>query len=635
MKRPVFNVLMWRVLVSFGLLIMGTSLVCAASGDSWIWLEHVAFEYGNPIDITLQYLDLEYEAIVEDLWLIFGDKSYKLQFDGCRYAAQLPKLEEGIYSLQITDSKQVLYNGGIIVWKRALEPNSKGLVYIDDDNYFREADGARYLKMACATLHMFASRDEPVEMMEGFVESSWNNANETVIADWLGYLAINGVNTVKVALMVPWDGIPGDRGGYADQDILDALGRFLQLADSMYLKVVPVFYWGYYGQFGFENEVYHQYIQDQDSMMAWFTDENVISLQKGFIGDVVERFKNDPRIFAWELMNEQPAMLEKQFVHWSNELSDFIRGVGDKHLVRVDFMERNGADMSAFYCKHGRFDFYKFGGFPLVGDYAAFMSKLRPPADAGCYLSAYTRYSQLFDKPGICHAFCQFGEHDLRMVLTRESLWVAFLSGVPGVEGWDAYDCVPGEFKIISQIFADIDWNSFVRKQPRIAVQVRGDGRDLIELMVYDQYFQKNGYDYDVVLTNSSQAELDKYDVVLETQLHSRSGWWETEEFQEPELSFESGLRLSDSYYAVHMTSSDDSTMLIYSRNMKDWDQEGYRISGVSDFQLEVSLEGRYCYTLYDLTTRQTVLEGEFVDTLVCSESDTSCDYAVYIRKVK
>jgi mannan endo-1,4-beta-mannosidase len=66
-------------------------------------------------------------------------------------------------------------------------------------------------------------------------------------------------------------------------------------------------------------------------MDPFFTDPQVITDVEGHIAEVVNRYKNDPTILGWDLMNgggSPPA--------WTATIANFIRGIDRRHLILSD-----------------------------------------------------------------------------------------------------------------------------------------------------------------------------------------------------------------------------------------------------------------------------------------------------------
>ncbi|RKY00453.1 hypothetical protein DRP77_11470, partial [Candidatus Poribacteria bacterium] len=573
-------------------------------------LEHIAFEAGRPIDIRLRY------PPGRELTLELKGAAYRLRWDGQRYALDLPPMDPGVYTIEILEGGERILKERIIVWRRRGKAEGEPVRIVN--GRFVDRDGKPFILLGFAVNHVYHPGFDPPKLRGGWIESAWPNAGERELADWLGFLAMNGINAIRVGLTVYWDGIPGDRGGRADPKIIEALDRLLQVADSMGMKVIPVFYWGPYGTYGFQNEAYDRIFKGKPGR-EWFSNPEALKLQKGFIGEVVGRFKDDPRVLAWELMNEIRPSMDPVYVRWVDELAEFIRGLGVRNLVKIDFLPRNGADMAVLYGNKSRVDLYGYRGYPIG----------RSSADLGSYLSAYARYAALTRAVGLVG---EFGakEGEKRRIVTRDAIWLSLLAGAPGVIGWDAGMCDPREFKIAAEVFERIDLEAFKRARAPVAIEVDGDGRDLYEAMRYDLFFQFKGIDYDLILPGSDRKG---YAAVLRTKWYDISNWWRLFELKPPRIDIEPIVEVSNGYAASYMMGEGGDPLIIYARNIRDIDRDGVRIRGRTPFRARVRLEGRHVARCYDLDERSVVYEGKFEDELIFELGLTEHDFLLLIEK--
>ncbi len=103
---------------------------------------------------------------------------------------------------------------------------------------------------------------------------------------------------------------------------------------------------------------------DKENTQAFYTDSNVKSAYKNYIKTVLNRvntltgiaYKDDPTIFAWELVNEPrcETCQNGEIYAWIKEMSQFVRSLDTKHLVGIGdegFLRENG-NADIFYNGH-------------------------------------------------------------------------------------------------------------------------------------------------------------------------------------------------------------------------------------------------------------------------------------------
>lgn len=513
---------------------------------------------------------------------------------------------------------------------------AKGIVSIDERGMFRDTDGKPFIVMGYGSLHLFQPRSEDPAMWNGWIESAWCNIDRAPLEETLRYLKDNGINTLRIGLTVYSDGMAGDLGGRANPMVIEALERYLSVADSLGMKVIPVFYWGPYGHYQLFNAAYDSILYDKEPM-AWFCDREAIKLQKAFIRDVVTRFKNDQRVLAWELMNEiwvyydfhqkknmVTVVDSPHFAAWSGELSGYIKELGVKNLVKLDFSA--GAAIADNYDRKAGVDILGYRAYPVSSNSVS---------DYGTYCSAYARYGLVFKNVCIAGELGTDKSALFRRIATRDAVWMSLLAGAPGVIGWDGLWTDPDEFRIAAEVLNSIDWAGFRRATPPVLIRVRGDGKDLDDLRRYDEYFQRAGYDFDVVVKKDAGDEVaGKYEAVIDTEEFTRPRWWEFEELDIPEIKSKPVFKLSEGYYGTFLLDGNRKVMVLYARNMQGKHTfGGFRMKVDTPLNLTVSLPGTYNYKLYDLDQKKVVAQDSFKDELKLARPAAQTDYALHITR--
>ncbi|TFK30517.1 glycoside hydrolase [Coprinopsis marcescibilis] len=135
---------------------------------------------------------------------------------------------------------------------------------------------------------------------------------------------------------------------------LRRLDNIVETAGKYGIKVIIAFTnnWGAYGG----SSLYVNWIEPDGTHDAFYTNRKIISEYQRYVRVLVNRYKNSPNIFAWELMNEARCRGDMQngpdckagsdtITHWYKEQSDFIRGLDSHHLITTGgeghFYKRN------------------------------------------------------------------------------------------------------------------------------------------------------------------------------------------------------------------------------------------------------------------------------------------------------
>jgi len=161
--------------------------------------------------------------------------------------------------------------------------------------------------------------------------------------------------------------IGGDRGGHADPFIVERLHHFLDLIGPLGVRAVPVM-WGHYRNFSFQGiPAYDELIKTQAD---WFTNAQALELQKQYVREVVTSFRDDPRILAWEVMNETYSAGKDlpAAIRWTNEIIGAIRSADPSHLITTSGCVATPAPETE-WMRGAKVDFFNYHAYPTYMDY--------------------------------------------------------------------------------------------------------------------------------------------------------------------------------------------------------------------------------------------------------------------------
>ncbi|XP_052185266.1 putative mannan endo-1,4-beta-mannosidase 9 [Diospyros lotus] len=136
--------------------------------------------------------------------------------------------------------------------------------------------------------------------------------------------------------------------GYYDEEVFRALDFVVSEAGKhgIYLILSLVNNWDDYGG----KKQYVQWAKDKGHYLNndddFFSDPLVKGFYKDHIKAVLTRvnsitgvaYKNDPTIFAWELMNEprcQSDLSGRPFQYWVEEMAGYVKSIDENHLVEI------------------------------------------------------------------------------------------------------------------------------------------------------------------------------------------------------------------------------------------------------------------------------------------------------------
>ncbi|KAH9898030.1 glycoside hydrolase [Cubamyces lactineus] len=189
----------------------------------------------------------------------------------------------------------------------------------------------------------------PLLLTESDVEKTLRTMQEAgvkVLRTW-GFNAINatelpgalesGLTYYQVWNSSSWILNDGPQG-------LQRLDRVISTAGKYGIKVVLAFTNNWVGYGG--SDLYVNWIagagQPHD---VFFTDPRIIASYQSYVRTIVERYKDSPNIFAWELMNEARCLSDtlpagpscvpgsNTLRTWYRQQSDFVRSLDPNHLI--------------------------------------------------------------------------------------------------------------------------------------------------------------------------------------------------------------------------------------------------------------------------------------------------------------
>ncbi len=530
-----------------------------------------------------------------------------------QWIVRLPEMAAGFHRLLVKLRRPRLSVRQPLAVYRRLDgpPPEMETVRLGDDGWFR-AGNRPFVCLGYATIHVF----EPVagwrEIVGGWTGSAWCNAPEERIADWLAYLCAHGVNVVRFGLTVKWDGVNGDLGGHASERFMAALRRFADLAGSLGIRLLPVFYWGHWGTFGFDGVP--AYVPLMKDWRSWFLEREALRLQKKFVQQVARAYASDPRIFAWEPMNEVIPGVDGDMrvpARWVREIATAVREVDREHLITESPNTRDSV-VHTFFAQHCGADFI---------NYHWYTDHRRPAESDTAGIVVHGRLNQLGGRPAIIGEAGWTGHYvggrnyiDVTLA-TRDIYWLSLLAGCPaGVIGWDGATTAPEETAVVRRVFDEAGWWGRTRRKADVAV-VFDDMRKSYGAMyrLQRQAFAR-GLSLDFV--PREQAKGYRY-IVDATVLGARL----------PQIY--GPVVASAPYFAYSFQAADGRLVVAYVWNEAGFDGVGNRARKAGPLRLRVNVQRPMNLRLYDIDAMEVVAERQVEGRAELFVPLTEHDYVV------
>ena len=399
------------------------------------------------------------------------------------YTADLGRLPAGIYEARVSVDGAIPIPVKIVLFDPMSTPcHREGLVSLGADGRFRTADGRAHLPWGFATIGIFQSDPEAIQSVPG--EHSWCRVSDDALRDWMAMLRAYGINCVRFGVNVDGRSVSGDRGGHADPFIVERLRHLLDVLGPLGMRALPVLWWGHYRNFGFQGiPAYDALIQKQAD---WFTNPQALTLQQQYTREMVAPFKGDPRILAWEVMNEtyRAGTDLDAAVRWTSAIAGTIREASPAHLITTSAAEATPAP-EVQWMRGAKIDFFNWHAYPTYPDYGSYRQAAGEgaPREIGVYamtLALSQRFGKMPSILGECgnDRMREVNYPEYRALVTRDCLWPAFLAGSFGAISWDAI-ADPREFEVLSLLAGRIDWAKFRPAPAPIALRVDDLEKDL------------------------------------------------------------------------------------------------------------------------------------------------------------
>jgi hypothetical protein len=371
-------------------------------------------------------------------------------------------------------------------------------------------------------------RPAPPGQEEGRVIAPFTSASEEDVHHWFGFLRSQGVTAMRLMLRTHGpDGTEAmDVGGRVNRRLFAKVLRLLDIGRQCGLRFMLTLHDDY------DKPVYcnerhlrnfalpalegvdldtlspsqRRFLVDQRllSPPERYTAPDAIACQDQYTREIVGYLRDNPALFAWELENEMVNCP----VEWVNHQVDVIRSVDA--ITPVCVSHGGGGVATAdplWWTTRSKVDFYTYHLYPL--------GTTTPEVDYGAGVDLLARYGRM---AGTCFLGESVGDefNDYpaqrdadRRYIARDIIWLSLVNANPGCFFWNARGTELAEFRLVHEVTSKLDWTTWRRKRPPVAVLVThpvGDDRyyatpqgqaDWAMMGRYCQHFLSSGQDFD------------------------------------------------------------------------------------------------------------------------------------------
>ena len=327
----------------------------------------------------------------------------------------------------------------------------------------------------------------------------------------------------------------------------------------------------------------------------------------GYLDELLGFTGQDPAVMAYTVMGENDQKLPQD---WINRAYDFIKARAPRQMV---VLEQGGSFRYEPRGDPDRHSNYRPAGDGGVG-YRAYQT-YRFQND--CFMAVAARFFNLAPPGFLGEVSCGINVTPRFVVKYRDAMGIALTLQQPMAIAWSAV-MLEAQCRAFTQAARAIDWTSFRRARPPMAVIVDKPDREQVSRLVeYETFLSSLPVDYEYVRPDSDRSP---YALVYDSRLADTqnlkrdalpAALWE----QVP-------LRMSGGNHCSYALSQDRRWLAAYVRNAGHYELGLCDIRSVERYRLadrerpiQMALRGfadASRYRLLDASTAQVLAEGRF-----------------------
>ena len=438
--------------------------------------------------------------------------------------------------------------------------------------------------------------------------TKWRSVPRGHIDAYLGYMAACGVRVLRLTPNVSPAEYYLDTGGHLAPHGMEQFAFILSAARRHGLRaVVNLSHYPYLSAATGKRPPVWSYMQaGYPERMKWTSPEMWERLS-GYLDELLGFTGQDPAVMAYTVMGENDQKLPQD---WINRAYDFIKARAPRQMV---VLEQGGSFRYEPRGDPDRHSNYRPAGDGGVG-YRAYQT-YRFQND--CFMAVAARFFNLAPPGFLGEVSCGINVTPRFVVKYRDAMGIALTLQQPMAIAWSAV-MLEAQCRAFTQAARAIDWTSFRRARPPMAVIVDKPDREQVSRLVeYETFLSSLPVDYEYVRPDSDRSP---YALVYDSRLADTqnlkrdalpAALWE----QVP-------LRMSGGNHCSYALSQDRRWLAAYVRNAGHYELGLCDIRSVERYRLadrerpiQMALRGfadASRYRLLDASTAQVLAEGRF-----------------------
>ena len=449
----------------------------------------------------------------------------------------------------------------------------------------------------------------------------------------------NGIRVIRLTPNVTPHESYLDAGGHVSMHGLEALKAVLRECRRLRMKaVINLFHYPYWSSGTGKFPPWQQYIDAGYEGYRSFTDPQIAPILKQYLRELLTCLKDDPAVLAYSLTGENDQTYGPEFI---NDLFDHVMVCDPNHMVTQE--QGGGAERCAGGTPWG-YDEYRTTKSAGLGYRTYYTAGMKSDAYFMVCARFYGANAPVFTAeyasgPGWYAGFAPTWQHPDFITKVRDNCWTSLLTRQTMSMSWSAP--WTQQERLIPHLCAEqIDWNSFTRRRPPVAIKLTNVEPDTLRTLArYEADLARLAIDYDYLWEGREhQAAPGSYQVVLDAAVE------EPDVTSIPPAVLAAAPVAITGEYSVNYLLSDDRTQMIafvkntaqyragpgYGRGVQELHRRRTKIGPLT---VRLRATPVQCeYLLYDVDERNVLRRGHLAEDMVLDMGPTSHDFAILVR---
>lgn len=441
-----------------------------------------------------------------------------------------------------------------------------------------------------------------------FGHTKWRSLPRGDIVAYLDYMAASGVRVLRLVPNVNPCEYYLDAGGRLAPHGMEQLAYILGAARRHGMRVViNLFHYPYISRSTGSNPPVWRYIEaGYPDTMAWRSDRMWHELS-AYLRQLLGFTGQDPAVMAYTVMGENDQHLPSR---WLNRASDLIKAGAPKQMVVLEhggnILHIGGGDPAALV-----------GYKPVLDGGIGYRTYNTRRLSSDCFMACVSRFFAMTPPTFLGEVACGIKTEPGFITKYRDAMGLALTLQQPMAIAWSAA-MIEDQCKAFTEAARLVDWTSFRRSRPPVAVLVEKPDEDQLRRLVHcEEILSSIPLDYDCLRPSPDRGG---YAFVIDAR-HEKAEEFSADVLPAAVLA-QAPLHVSPGNHCSYALSQDRRWLVAYLRNAKHYELglcdirsvERYRLAD-RERNLGITLrgfKGRQSFRVWNATTAELIDQGRF-----------------------